>query len=80
MSATPKVSVCITAYNHEAYIREAIDSVLAQKVNFPIEILIGEDCSTDGTRAIVQQYERNHPDLIRAFIILEKTRPLLMGV
>jgi len=52
-------------YNHETYIREAIDSVLMQQVNFPYEIVIGEDHSTDATRTIVRDYQRRHPDKIR---------------
>jgi glycosyltransferase involved in cell wall biosynthesis len=64
----PMVSVCIITYNQEKYIPQAIDSVLAQKINFPIEILIGEDCSTDATRAIVLEYERKYPRVIRAIL------------
>ena len=44
------VSVCMTTYNHEKYIAEAIESVLNQKINFKYELLIGEDCSTDNTK------------------------------
>jgi glycosyltransferase involved in cell wall biosynthesis len=64
----PMVSVCIITYNQEKYIPQAIDSVLAQKINFPIEVLIGEDCSTDATRAIVLEYERKYPRVIRAIL------------
>jgi len=65
---TPKVSVCITAYNHEPWIAKAIDSVLFQKVNFNFEILIGEDDSDDNTRNIVLNYARRYPDHIRLFL------------
>jgi glycosyltransferase involved in cell wall biosynthesis len=60
-----KVSVCMTTYNHERYIAQAVESVLAQRLDFPIELVIGEDCSTDGTREIVQSLARQHPDRIR---------------
>ena len=50
-STTPKLSVCMVTYNQERYIGQAVESVLAQETNFPIEIVIGEDCSTDDTRS-----------------------------
>lgn len=56
-----KASVTIITYNQKNFIREAIDSALAQETTFPFEILIGDDCSTDGTREIIQEYERLHP-------------------
>ena len=49
---TPLVSVCMTTYNHEPYIAEAIESVLAQQTSFGVELVVGEDCSTDRTAAI----------------------------
>ena len=55
---------CIT-YNHEKYIAQAIEGFLMQKTNFEYEIIIGEDCSTDGTRAIVQKYINKYPDKIK---------------
>ena len=60
----PKVSVLIITYNQKNFIRQAIDSVLMQKTLFPIEILVGDDFSTDGTREIIQEYERQHPGLV----------------
>jgi len=59
-----RVSVCLLAYNHERYVAQAIESVLAQEgVDF--ELVISEDHSTDGTRAIVDDYAARHPDRIR---------------
>lgn len=55
---------CIT-YNHEAYIRHAIEGFLMQRTEFAYEILIGEDCSTDRTREIVEGYRKQFPDKIR---------------
>lgn len=60
----PKVSVLIITYNQKNFIRQAIDSVLAQQTTFPIEILVGDDFSSDGTREIIQEYERQHPGLV----------------
>jgi glycosyltransferase involved in cell wall biosynthesis len=50
------IGICITTYNHESYIAQAIDSVLAQECDEPIRIYIGDDASTDGTQAICEQY------------------------
>lgn len=63
----PTVSVCITTYNHGKFIAKAIESILAQKIDFPIEILIGEDASTDDTRSIVENFVRQYPEIIRPF-------------
>ncbi len=52
-------------YNHAPYIAQAIEGVLQQKTNFPFELVIGEDCSTDATREIVFEYQKKHPEVIR---------------
>jgi glycosyltransferase involved in cell wall biosynthesis len=56
-----KLSVSIITYNQERFIGQAIESVLAQKVNFDYEIVVGEDCSTDSTRAVVMDLHRRYP-------------------
>jgi len=66
MSApSPTVSVCCITFNHEAYLAQAIESVLVQQTSFAVEMVIGEDCSSDGTRRIAQEYERKYPGRIR---------------
>lgn len=65
LARMPVVSVMMMAYNHVHYIAQAIDSVLQQESEWPVELLIGDDCSTDGTRAIALEYQAKHPDLIR---------------
>jgi glycosyltransferase involved in cell wall biosynthesis len=55
-------------YNQEGYIAQAIESVLAQSVNFDYEIIIGEDCSTDRTRAVVLEFRRRYPDRIKLLL------------
>jgi len=55
------VSICCITYNHEKYIREAIEGFLMQKTNFDYEIIIANDCSPDNTDAIVQEYIHHHP-------------------
>jgi len=67
-SANPKVSVAMITYNHERFIAQAIESVLMQETDFPVELIIGEDCSTDSTRRIVEEYARKYPNVIRAII------------
>lgn len=65
MAQIPLVSVGMITYNHEKYIGRAIEGVVLQQRPFPVELIIGEDCSTDKTREIVFQYQQRHPDLIR---------------
>jgi glycosyltransferase involved in cell wall biosynthesis len=64
----PLVSVSVVTYNHEKYIEQCLDSILNQKTDFVFEIILGEDDSTDGTRAICNRYAANHPDKIRLFL------------
>ena len=61
----PVVSVCMITYNHEPYIRQAIEGVLMQKTDFEFELVIGEDASTDKTREICFEYQKKYPDKIR---------------
>jgi len=63
----PLVSVLMLAYNHGPYLAQAIEGVLAQQTDIPIELLIGEDCSPDNTREIALRYQREHPGTIRVF-------------
>ena len=54
----PLVSIAIFTYNHEYFIEQAIQSWLMQKTNFEIEIVIGEDRSSDNTRKIIDDYKK----------------------
>ncbi len=67
----PMVTICMATYNHENYIREALDGVLMQKTGFEYEIIIKEDKSTDKTREIVEDYQKKHPDKIRLWLCKE---------
>ena len=58
------VSVLCITYNQISYIRQCIDSLLMQKTNFKYEIIIHDDCSTDGTSGLVKEYSQKYPDLI----------------
>lgn len=73
-----KVSVCCLAYNHASYIRQCLDGFLMQKTNFPIEILIHDDASTDGTQDIIREYEAKYPDIIKP--IYQKENQYSKGV
>ena len=64
MSKTPLVSVLVTPYNQKDYIRQTLDSILMQQCAFDFEILIGEDCSSDGTREICLEYAAQYPNRI----------------
>ncbi len=59
------VSICCTAYNHENYIADALESFLMQKTNFDFEILIHDDASTDRTAEIIKKYEERYPNIIK---------------
>lgn len=59
------VSICCTAYNHELYIEDAITGFLMQETNFPFEILIHDDASTDHTKKIIEKYEKKYPQIIK---------------
>jgi glycosyltransferase involved in cell wall biosynthesis len=61
----PMVTVRTSTYQHGPFIQDCIEGVLMQKTNFPIEFIIGEDFSTDGTRDIVFEYAKRYPDIIR---------------
>ena len=60
-----KVSVICNAYNHEKYIRDALESFVAQKTNFRFEVLVHDDASSDGTADIIREYEQKYPDIIK---------------
>ena len=65
----PFVSICCITYNHEKYIREALDSFLMQETSFPYEIIIHDDASTDGTPEIIKEYAEKNSNI---FLVLQK--------
>lgn len=60
----PLVSIVCITYNHEPYLRKALEGFLMQETTFPVEIVLAEDCSTDGTRRICEEYAAKYPDRI----------------
>lgn len=60
----PEVSIICNTYNQEKYIGQALDGFLMQKTDFPFEVLVHDDASTDGTDRIIKKYAEKHPDII----------------
>ncbi len=65
MNTNPMVSVYMLTYNHEKYIREALDSILMQKTTYSYEVIIGDDASTDSTPQIIMEYAEKYPKIIK---------------
>jgi glycosyltransferase involved in cell wall biosynthesis len=59
------ISIGVMGYNQEKYVRQTMDSILAQRCSYPFEIVIGDDASSDNTRAILEEYRQKHPGIIR---------------
>lgn len=68
MNNIPMVSILMLTYNHSKYIRQALDSILMQKVDFNYEIIIGDDCSTDDTQDILREYKLLHPEKFKLIL------------
>ena len=67
----PVVSICCITYNHERFIAQALDGFLMQQTDFPVEIIIHDDASTDGTATIIRDYIARFPGRIRAVLRTE---------
>lgn len=74
MSA-PLLSVCLITYNHVKFIRQAIEGVMMQQVNFSWELIIADDCSTDGTHEILLEYKKKYPDFVKLILQKENVGP-----
>jgi glycosyltransferase involved in cell wall biosynthesis len=70
-STTPVVSVFNWVYNHKDFIRQSIESILMQETTFPVEIIIQDDASNDGTREIIEEYQNNYPHLFNNILFAE---------
>lgn len=70
----PLVSICILTYNHEKFVRKAIDSFLMQKVNFGVEIVIHDDASEDLTQDILKDYANRYPSIFNLLLQSENQR------
>lgn len=65
MNNRPKISVAVITYNQQVTIAQTLDSILMQKGDFDLEVVVGEDCSTDGTLGICRQYAESYPDKVK---------------
>ena len=72
------VSILTTAYNHAPFIAQALDSFLAQKTNFPFEVIVHDDASTDGTDDIIRHYAEKYPDIVKP--IFQKVNQYSQGI
>ena len=71
MSQPIMVSISCIAYNQEKYIRETLEGFVKQKTNFPFEVLIHDDASTDGTADIIREYAEKYPEIIKPILQTE---------
>ena len=67
----PLVTVCVITYNHARYVRQAMDSFLMQETDFPYEIFVHDDASTDDTQAILMEYRDRYPDRVHLLLQTE---------
>lgn len=65
------ISVIVFTFNHEKYLRQAMDSFVCQKTDFEFEILVHDDASTDRTQDIIREYQKQYPDLIKPILQTE---------
>jgi len=68
------VSVCCLTYNHEKYIRDALEGFVMQNTDFSYEVFVHDDASTDGTAAIIKEYAEKYPDIIKPILQEENQR------
>lgn len=74
------VSIICNAYNHELYIKDALDSFISQKTTFRFEVIIHDDASTDGTASIIREYEKKYPELIKPIYETENQYSKKIGI
>lgn len=67
----PLVSVCCATYNQVDYVRQCFDGFLSQKTDFPFEVLVHDDASTDGTADVIREYQSKYPDVFFPIIQTE---------
>lgn len=80
VTPTPLVSVMVQTFQHKNYIKDCLDAILKQETDFPYEILLGEDFSSDGTREICIEYAKKFPEKIRLFLHHPENKIKVMGI
>lgn len=78
--ARPVVSVLITSFNHEKYIGECLESILRQKTDFPVEIIVVDDCSPDRTADILTAYAKKYSAIFKIVLLKENHRSRCLPV
>jgi glycosyltransferase involved in cell wall biosynthesis len=63
-NSSPKVSICVVTYNQEKYLRGCLESLVSQQTDFEFEVIVSDDCSTDGTRRIIEEFADRYPGLV----------------
>lgn len=76
MSPAPRLSICVVTYNHEKFIAGTLDSFLRQKTNFPFQIIVGDDASTDSTPQILRAYAEKYPDIVKPILREKNISPI----
>lgn len=71
-----KVTIVSISYNHEKYIAQALESFIMQKTDFVFEVIIADDCSTDGTSEIIRRYADKYPEIIKPVFRKQNLGPL----
>lgn len=79
VSSSPLVSVLVQTYQHKPYIKDCVNGILAQRTNFPFEIIIGEDESNDGTREVCIELAKATPDKIRLLLHHRDNQKKVLG-
>ena len=64
MNEETRVTVVCMTYNHEKYIRSALEGFVCQKTNFGFEVIVFDDASTDNNQAIIKEYEEKYPNIV----------------
>ena len=60
-----KLTVSVPTYNQENYIAQCLNGIVNQKTNFPFQVIVSDDCSTDNTRKILKEYQQKYPDIVK---------------
>ncbi|OFW87468.1 MAG: hypothetical protein A3B66_04520 [Alphaproteobacteria bacterium RIFCSPHIGHO2_02_FULL_46_13] len=72
----PILTICVVTYNHEKYIEQALDSFLMQKTDFPFQIIVGDDASTDETPEILRRYAEKYPHIVKPILREKNIQPI----
>lgn len=74
--SVPKISVCIVTYNQVDYIHKCVESILQQQVNCDFEVIIGDDCSTDGTREVLLELQQHYSEQLKLVLHEKNVGPI----